>query len=552
MRRIWSFFQDISFAGACRLVLVAVVVLLGVSVDAQWWRWGAPQRPRANANWVAPIGIPTPEFGLHETHLMYVGAQYAYSTGVGAYKDAGNGPYTHYVDAGSGSCTNTNNNYGTAAQPRCAIPSVSFVAPGAVIELHGSLSGTSQQSQIYIGTATQPIFVRGASAADRGVIDNKEILIRGQYVVYEHLEFVTKGPWVRSLSESAHHIALRDLLVTNGASVSMSGTSSFTTSFVLVLNNMITATDFDPEGGEFAENDNCGVDVADYTEDIWVLDNDISGFGGDAVGAGHDNNYTSKRWYVGRNILHGTGENGVDLKEVDGFVVSQNQLYNFTGLSAGASGTAIVVHYGPDVSAKNVWVLFNHIYDAVDTGIQVGGSQVFETWFIGNIIHDVHNAGLTAKAFETFTSCKINLVGNVFYNNDNGIKASGTAACGNLVFKNNIVSTIQNPSGYYIDNLSDSGYEAALSCSHNLFYPTGPTRDGTCTNGQSTDPLFVDAGADDFRLQAGSPAIDNGDATIMTDLSDAFLAYWGVDIRKDFAKVARPVGSGWDIGAHER
>jgi hypothetical protein len=34
------------------------------------------------------------------------------------------------------------------------------------------------------------------------------------------------------------------------------------------------------------------------------------------------------------------------------------------------------------------------------------------------------------------------------------------------------------------------------------------------TNPQTDDPLYVDFGADDFELQAGSPAVNNGDPSV--------------------------------------
>ena len=52
-------------------------------------------------SWVPPIGIPKPTFGIEESHWMYAGQP--------GYLDAGNGPYTHYVDNASPASTDTSN-----------------------------------------------------------------------------------------------------------------------------------------------------------------------------------------------------------------------------------------------------------------------------------------------------------------------------------------------------------------------------------------------------------------------------------------------------------
>ena len=69
----------------------------------------------AVADYVPPIGIPAPPFGINESHTMYAGQWYP--AGGFTYRDAGNGPYTHYVDNTHPSATNTSNPYGTATTP---------------------------------------------------------------------------------------------------------------------------------------------------------------------------------------------------------------------------------------------------------------------------------------------------------------------------------------------------------------------------------------------------------------------------------------------------
>jgi hypothetical protein len=75
-----------------------------------------------------------------------------------------------------------------------------------------------------------------------------------------------------------------------------------------------------------------------------------------------------------------------------------------------------------------------------------------------------------------------------------------------------------------------------------LWYANGQntTGDGTVDLGPvniTTDPLFVDVGAGDFHLGAGSPAIDAGVAAPMA--------------REDAEGNARPDCVAWDIGAYE-
>jgi hypothetical protein len=126
--------------------------------------------------WTPPIGVPMPPFGILESHTMYQGQLYDYDnngTPEGAYKDAGNGPYTHYVDRSAPNCTDGSNdlNFGTPALPRCTIPGRdgSPLKAGSVVEVHGKhdYDYTSPTDLHFVGTAAKPVFIRGASASNR-------------------------------------------------------------------------------------------------------------------------------------------------------------------------------------------------------------------------------------------------------------------------------------------------------------------------------------------------------------------------------------------------
>ena len=127
-----------------------------------------------------------------------------------------------------------------------------------------------------------------------------------------------------------------------------------------------------------------------------------------------------------------------------------------------------------------------------------------------NISYDNRLAGITVYSQNSL------VVNNTCYNNKGSGGESpgiGVAENKNSIVRNNI--SYQNSGGDY--NIGPGNTQ-----DHNLF---------------SMDPKFMDAANGDFRLQAGSPAIDAG------------IAISGFATDRDGA--SRPQGSGWDIGAYE-
>ena len=113
------------------------------------------------------------------------------------------------------------------------------------------------------------------------------------------------------------------------------------------------------------------------------------------------------------------------------------------------------------------------------------------------------------------------------------------AAISSSTIANNI---FYNPEGG--KTIEASGFSGSITISNNITMGSAMTDRSTIPAGMimtanqlATNPLFVGAPGD-FRLQAGSPAIDAG-------LTLSLVLF-------DFDGRARPRGIAYDIGAHER
>jgi len=246
--------------------------------------------PAQAATWTPPIGIPEPSFGIHETHYMYEGAFYDFGNGPEAYPDAGNGPYTHYVDNTAPNCNDANNGgYGSATEPRCGLPRSFSPSAGSVVEIHGGPyvhGGWWQWTPT--GTVDQPVFIRGVDVNNKVVIEDTQLRLGGQYSIIENFEFYNDSS-VRIKYNSPEHFALRYSEIHNpigsfvgwGAAISTEGND------IVIYNNHIHHNvRLHVDGVRIID---ChGVVPATGSQRVWVIDNHIHHNSGDAVQACHN------------------------------------------------------------------------------------------------------------------------------------------------------------------------------------------------------------------------------------------------------------------------
>ena len=542
---------------------------------------------RDAATYAPPVGIPAPPFGINESHRMYAGKTFE-ADGF-KYRDAGHGPYTHYIDNTHPAATNEDNPFGTPEKPRKDLfdrLSVSLPA-GSVVEIHGGPYQYEGWKRIEAqGTRERPVFVRAPSADNKvrfqGTTKAFQMRLDASYFILEGLEFYDRA--FPRVWEQQHHIALRYLEVHNppgqgGAGGSAIGTGSGTQDMVVYKNHIHHNERVRIRDGKRTADDCHGVNVGSGIERIWILNNHIHHNSGDAVQGSHRAKIAPRYVYIGGNVFHEDRENAVDLKTICDVVVSQNMMYGYER-SETSSGDAIVVGsngydprqgFGPD----NAWVLFNEIRDS-RTGIRVEG--VRRGWIMGNHIHDIRGSGITLDIDPDSESLAI--VGNTIAYVREGVHHHWQVGVDEVVIENNLitdfslsalslgtgvgnVTTLQNNLFWlggkkipFIDNLNT--YDPRDTFESRMFYASKGeeivdawNRRGIKLKGTESivgDPLlFVDAKGYPT-LKAGSAAI--GRATPSTHY-DTFRRIYGLDIGVDITGHPRPKDGMWDIGAFE-
>ncbi len=441
---------------------------------------------KVDPNYVLPIGIPAPEFGLTESHMMYVGQTFDFGNGPEFYRDAGNGPYTHYVDFNRGN--NTNNPFGTEAQPRKTIPS--NLPAGSVVELHGDGFNSTLWSIITSdATAQKPVFIRGSNALNKAIF-RRPIWVETDYVIIENIDFdcremtgnVNGSNWIK-INETLdpalrtyHHIAIRHCLFRDQPTRNTNGLAAISARVLSQSELANTSTDliehvviYDVEVRNFSQWDDFN-GIEDYgaitfhanTRYGWVLDSHLHHIRGDAFAlsrtGGLSNQVPPHYIYFGRNYAHNLKENGIDYKLARHSVFSQNTVHTVR-VSDSSNGDAVLIQ-STDTndtwqSCDNIWIIFNEIYDAergifhATSGTPGLGFQS-RSYLVGNIIHDIRairgNPDQRGIGIAKLQLAQSRIIGNTIYNCEHGMwlgmSNSPYHALSAAVVRNNIITEL--------------------------------------------------------------------------------------------------------------
>jgi len=526
--------------------------------------------------WQPPIGIPAPEFGIHETHRMYEGKFYDFGKGPELYKDAGYGPYTHYIDNAHPDATDINNPFGTPDVPRLSIPNV--LLPGSVAELHGGPYRDPTNYKTYIGvsgsaTMEKPIFVRGHSLENKIVMENSRMMLEGAYIIVENIIF--KGPPMGiRLRAPSHHIGVRHTEVTDidtgrdnvfALSPRGDGREEMNEHIVFYKN-------YHHNNGHWCDStDNLHNDyqVSGNSKDIWILDSLIETGSEDGIQIifHNDSKYIPENIFIGRNEFHHHTENAIDVKPSRNVVISENIFHGYTasqiGSGDGSDGSAVCFNReegAPGQFIDNHFLISNTFYDC-DIGVRAEyGALIYN-----NLFYNLREAAVFIRINDPENARYV--VNNIMFDVGVGIQQQEDAT---FYAINNIIA-LKDTSLRHVQYNSQ-----AREINNNIFW----SQDGNARLWVgSNDRYNLYVGLNQFPVDSGFENCWEGVSEFLSDMpgSENFLKtkhdslsvnngisngrvqefltkfgnVFGMNIAKDFNGTVRPQGVAWDIGAYE-
>jgi len=274
---------------------------------------------------------------------------------------------------------------------------------------------------------------------------------------------------------------------------------------------------------------------ADPTIQGCVLeDNAVDGYGGAGLLYDYDGTFSDN--LMRDNIAYkeadqGGGGGALRITDSDATLIGNSFLHN-QSIGESADGGAIEIYGGASLMTSNRFE--GNV--AAETG---GGvrSLYSATRVLNNLFVDNQPDGLHLSYDDSGPVANNTFSGNSPY----GITTRTCCGYSGPGPTSEIVNNLIVDSGEYA--FAVTGALALSRFAHNDVYGAGVALfwgmdDPTGSDGNlSVDPLFVSA--DDLRLRDGSPAVDAGDDT----------SSLGVD--GDCQGAARPLGSGYDLGAYE-
>lgn len=521
----------------------------------------------------------------------------------------------YYVD-NSVSCNDTNcTNRGCPATPRCTLPNMSALAAGTYIEVHGGV-GTPYTGSLVLaaaGTDSNPVWIVGIpdGGGNKPILDNYWNIPTAasgdaalDYTVITGFEMadgrvvVLRPRAGEGYIQTINHLILRDLdfssTTTNISAITVGGTSDREGSYtknIVVYDSIITDWGDPASAGE-----GCGI----YTQQVtnaWYLDNYIENVEEDSFAGCHncaDEAHAPKNIFIGRNTIKNSGANSIDLKQVHGAIISENNITGPTPLYRypnNGTGGAIYHKEADQTYSKDIWTIFNVAYNMPSPWYI---EECTNCHFVGNICYDIDGpitGGVGADhayrfAINASASGTNYVVDNTIYNSNHGINISYKAdepATVAINVTGNLISSRNYINGYEIYSSSTNAaividrnmFMGGSADSASAFYWDGGAKTfaqfktAECTNCKDyvADSLtigFSDADANIFSLTSLSSAIGaNTESGVYAYFEDIWLTETtglcavggltctGLSIKKDYAGTARPQQTTWDIGAYE-